>query len=146
MYSSCSSCCFFCFFLPQLLLVLLLCGLLCRTLATRVSSVVVCVATSCCCPCSGALNYTFMDSTLVRSSLCPSLFSPHYALFAAAIVLAVCLSLPSLSYELMQFLESFLRFRSLFFLFIRVNFVFANATERERERERCIAFLATGFT
>lgn len=147
MYSSCSSCCFFFFsFLPQLLLVLLLCGLLCRTLATRVSSVVVCVATSCCCPCSGALNYTFMDSTLVRSSLC-SLLSPPptYALFAAAIVLAVCLSLPSLSYELMQFLEFFLRFRSLFFLFIRVNFVFCQRS-RERERKRCIAFLATGFT
>lgn len=146
MYSSCSSCCCFFFFLPQLLLVLLLCGLLCRTLATRVSSVVVCVATSCCCPCSGALNYTFMDSTLVRSSLspCTVFFFFLYALFAAAIVLAVCLSLPSLSYELMQFLEFFLRFRSLFFLFIRVNFVFANVEEGERKRS--IAFLATAFT
>lgn len=134
MYSSCCSCCFFFFFLPQLLLVLLLCGLLCRTLATRVSSVVVCVATSCCCPCS-ALNYTFMDSTLVRSSLspCTVFLFPLYARFAAAIVLTVCLSLPSLSYELMQFLEFFLRFRSLFFLFIRVNFVFANVEERAGE-------------
>lgn len=80
-----------------------------------------------------------MDSTLVpatSSLLLPSLPPPLYALRATAIVHTVCLSLPSLSYELMQFLEFFLRFHSLFFLFIRVNFVFSHVVGGEKHRER----------